>query len=178
MRRIVAGTPIWVETTEVISTKVHKPGDHFGLRLVEPIMLDGQVIVPAGLTGQGEVIDSARPGIGGKPAKLVLAARFLDRDGQHVTIRGLKLGAAGVDRTNTSLAVSFIPYVGLAGIFVHGGEIDIPAGTKGAAKLGVDIELSPLPAAPVSAPVPAAAPAPVAPTSASTSTAKDQGKSQ
>jgi hypothetical protein len=140
---VAAGTPIYIEVAESLGSKVRKRGDKFALRLVSPITLDGRVIVPAGTTGVGQVVDAAPSGALGKPAKLLVAARYLDLNGAQLPLKGLQLGRAGVDNTNTIMAASFVPYVGLLAMFMHGGEIDIPAGTLGQAKLAADLDVPP-----------------------------------
>lgn len=146
--RVHAGTPLIIEITETISSKTIKRGDKFTLKLAAPIVLDDRVIVPAGVTGVGQVIDAAPSGALGKPAKLLLAARYIDFNGGQIPLRTLQLGKVGTDKTNTILAISFVPYVGLLGLFMHGGEIEIPAGTIAQVKLVADLDASPPSATP------------------------------
>jgi hypothetical protein len=153
--RIAAGTPVTIEIAEPISTKTVKQGDTFAIRLAEPLSFEGRVVVPAGATGVGQVVDAGRAGIGGKPAKLVLAARYFEHDGKQWRLRGLKFGGAGTDRANTAMALSLA--VGVVGILVHGGEIDIAPGTRADAKLAEDLPVPAVDAKP--APTPASAPA-------------------
>lgn len=151
---VASGTPIRIEVAETVSTKTHVKGAYFAIRLAAPIMHEGKVIVPAGATGQGQIVDSGRPEIGGGPAKLVLAARWIEYDGKRIPVRTFRFGAGGENRSNTAMAVSMIPYVGVVGIFVKGGEVTIQPGAVGDAKLAAD-----LPAIPVAEPAPAPAPA-------------------
>jgi hypothetical protein len=67
-----------IQLTDLVSTRTAHAGDTFKIKLAMPIVADGHVVVPAGATGLGQVVDAGRPGFGGKPAKLVLAARKLD----------------------------------------------------------------------------------------------------
>ena len=143
---VASGTPVIIEITELVSSKTHNRGDKFAIRLAAPIQRDGRTLVPAGVTGVGQVIDSARSGILGKPAKLLLAARYLDFKGAQIPLRTLQLGKVGRDTTNAIMAASFVPYVGIAALFVHGGEIEIPAGTQAQAKLAADVPAEPTPA--------------------------------
>lgn len=159
-----AGTQVIIEIAEPISSKVHKVGDTFAIRLASPIVVGSTVVAPAGATGKGQVIDAASAGALGRPAKLVLAARFVEVNGARVPLRAFHLGSAGKDNTNTIMAASFVPYVGVFAGFMKGGEIIIPAGALGQAKLGADLPAAPAPpptpAPPTVAPAqPAAAPA-------------------
>lgn len=168
--RAPAGTPILVEITQGVSSKSAKRGDTFTLRLSAPIVVDGRVVLAEGAVGVGEVIDAAHPGMGGTEGKLVLAGRYLDVNGQHVSIRGLKVGGGGHNNAHLAMAVGMATY-GVGGLFITGGNIDVPAGTIAQAKLGVDYPATDAaaaaPAAPASAPAaPAAAPAPAQPATA------------
>ena len=128
-----------------LSAEKAKGGDHFGLRLAEPIVIDGATLVAAGATGEGEVIDAKPGGIGGRPGRLVLAARYLDSGGVHMKLQSLKLGGGGKDRSAT--AVGVVIAVGVLGALVQGGGVDYPAGTLASAKIASDVSLSP-PSAP------------------------------
>jgi hypothetical protein len=75
---IPAGTIVTLVITEPLSSGKSRSGDHFGLKLAEPIVVGGVVLLPAGAVGLGEVIDAKPANIGGRPGRLVLAARFLD----------------------------------------------------------------------------------------------------
>ena len=58
----------------------------------------------AGVPGDGEIVDAAKPGMGGKGAKLVLAARYLTERGQRIRLQALQLAAVGVDNTRAATA--------------------------------------------------------------------------
>ena len=77
--RVPAGTVVMVELAEPVSTKTHKAGDRFPIRLAAPVIVDGQVVLPAGTPGVGHVVQASGPGLGGKGAKLVVSARLPDR---------------------------------------------------------------------------------------------------
>lgn len=143
--RIPTGTVVAVELNQEVTTKVQKTGDEIELRLAAPLVVDGQLILRAGTPGVGSVIEAAKPGLGGKPAKLVLSATYL-RDGRiQVPLQGLQLAAAGKDNTNTAQAIgltglAFGP-LGFVGFAVKGGDVDFPAGTGATAKVASDIFL-------------------------------------
>jgi hypothetical protein len=67
----------------------------------------------------------------------------------------MKLAARGKDNVNASLATSFV--AGPFALFVHGSEIEVPAGTHALAKLAQDLAPARIPYAP---PAPVDAPAP------------------
>jgi hypothetical protein len=145
--RVAEGTLVIIEVAEPISTRTIKRGDMFKLTLAAPVKLGDRTVIAAGAPGMGQVVEAQPSGTLGRPAKLILAARYLEVDGTHVPLRAMQLGRAGTDETGVVLATSFVPYVGFLGAFIHGGEIEIPAGTPASAKLGADV-----PAAPAVAP--------------------------
>lgn len=150
---IAAETTVEVELVDALSSRTSHIGDPFALKLRAPIIVDGREVVPAGASGGGEVIDAVPSGLMGRQGRLIVAARFLDLNGQRVRIHGMQLMASGEDRSNTVMVASMIPYVGLASIFMHGGNIDLPPGAHGIAKIAVDTELPPAaPAGPPPAP--------------------------
>jgi hypothetical protein len=134
-----AGTLVFVEIAETVSTKTRKQGERFAIRLASPITANGKVIMPAGAMGEGQVVDVAAASALGTPAKLVLAARYVEFAGLKAPLRGLKLGATGANRYGLVTSLALVPYVGVLGAFVKGEEIEIPAGTYASAKLAEDV---------------------------------------
>lgn len=146
--RIAAGTPVQVELVETLSSASQKAGDTFAFRLAAPLLVDGMVVLPAGTRGQGEVIQSSGPGIGGKPAKLVLAAKYLEARGRRVPLEALQLSRPGRDRSRTSQLVGFsgmaFAPMRFVGIVVPGGQAEFHPGTVANAKVASAITLPPL----------------------------------
>jgi hypothetical protein len=135
--QIPAGTEIVVEILSPLSSRTSQLGQTFGLRLRNPVMVGDQIAIPAGTTGAGEVVDAAPAGLGGRPGKLVVSARYLELNGQRIRIRGMTLNMSGESMTNTSTAVSLMPVVGIVGPFIQGGNIEIPAGASADARIAV-----------------------------------------
>lgn len=135
-RTVPSGALVAVELTEPLSATKAKAGDRFGLRLVEPIAVDGVVVVPAGALGWGQVIDAKAPNIGGRPGRLVLAARYLESGTLRLKLQSFKLGGGG--RDNSGLAVGAVIAVGPVGALIPGGGVEYPAGTRATAKVAAD----------------------------------------
>jgi len=147
-----AGTLLVIELGQTISSTTQHPGDIFPIRLVSAVTAGGVVLIPVGTMGVGEIVDAAPSGMLGRPAKLVLAARYLELDGVKTPLKAMKLGAAGQDKTGEVWALSFVPYVGLLSAFIRGGEIEIPAGTYASAKLAAEVAAPHPTASPSAAP--------------------------
>jgi hypothetical protein len=149
---IPAGTTIVVEFAETLSSRTTQTGQLVGLRLAEPLVVDGHIIAEPGAAGGGEVIDAARSGMGGRSGKLIVSGRYVEVGGQRARIRGLQVMIAGEDNSREAVnTMILVPYVGWMGGFIQGGEIEIPAGTRAAARFATNIVV-PMPAtAPVAA---------------------------
>lgn len=141
-------TPVVIEILEPLGSKTSKSLDSFSIRLAEPIVVEGAVVLPAGSEGQGEVVHAKKAGGMGAAGELVLAARWLDVGGAQMRLRSMELieREQGKDRTgtvnaiNVASAASPLP-IGLIGYFIGGGNIDIPAGTLASAKLAADFDV-------------------------------------
>jgi hypothetical protein len=146
--RVPAGTPVKVELVDQVSSAVQKPGDTFALRLGAPLIVDGRVVLRAGTPGVGQVIESAGPRIGGKAAKVVLAASYLTTARARVPLNGLQLARSGRDRSKVSQGLGVaglaVAPLGVVGIVMPGGDVVIPSGAVGAAKVASAVTLPPL----------------------------------
>lgn len=161
---IQAGYVVDIALVEAVSSRTHKRGDTFPIQLVYPVFTDAGVLIPAGTRGVGEVVSAAPPGMMGKGGELLLAARYLDYNGQKIPLRSFKLGASGKDYTGALVAAAILaPLPGVILSFaVKGSDQTFPAGTLANAKLATDLTLPVI--APLAAtsttpqPQPAAAP--------------------
>jgi hypothetical protein len=70
-----------IEFLTTLSSASSHRGDMFPIRLAEPLMAGGQVLLPAGALGVGEVVEAKPAGGAGTPGVLILAARYLDAGG-------------------------------------------------------------------------------------------------
>lgn len=139
--RLPANTVVELETLDAVSSKTSKPKDFFRLRVAEDVRVDGRVLIPAGTEALGQVVHAAKSGGGGKAGELILAARAIKLPRGDVKLRS-GFGAAGQQRTGAALATSIA--VGVFGLFVHGKELLLPAGTPVSARVAEDTDL-PLP---------------------------------
>jgi len=127
-----AGTAIAIAIDDHLNSRTANAGDTFRLHLAEPISVDGRVVAPAGVAGFGEVINSAPASIGGKPGELSLAVRYLDFQNQRVRIGHFRYGQTGQNNMNGAIVAGAV--LGVVGYLIVGGNVDVPAGTLGAAR--------------------------------------------
>jgi hypothetical protein len=141
-RQAPAGTELMFEMVDSLSSKTSQRGDRFSLRLIEPLVLDGQLLIPAGTLAVGEVVHADRARAGGQAGELILAARYLDWDGRQLPLKSFR---AGVGRSRTDAAVGVMVAAGVAGFLVRGGQLEIAAGSPITATLREAVELAALP---------------------------------
>jgi hypothetical protein len=146
---IAAMTEVEIEVAERMTSKISRQGQKFAIRLAEPIVVDGRIVVPAGTPGVGEVVHSAKAGGAGRGGELILAARYLELDGQRIPLRSFRYGRrqgkdkSGAVNTGNMVAAAVLPAASLVGFLVKGGEVDIPAGTRANAKVSATTSLPP-----------------------------------
>ncbi|HJR72988.1 MAG TPA: hypothetical protein VJ806_05045 [Luteimonas sp.] len=131
--RIPAETVLVLETLEPLNSSSLKRGDKFALRLAEPWPANGAAMLAAGTPAVGEVIHAQAAHSGGAPGELLLAARYLEIGGKRIPLRGYKLGASGKSNSGLALGASFV--TGPFALFIRGREIEIPAHTRGEARV-------------------------------------------
>jgi hypothetical protein len=164
-----AGTPIPLKMSEALTTEGKKlrVGHRFQLEVAEAVMVNGQVVIPAGSPATGEVTDVRNKGMWGKSGGINARALFVRANGQQIRLTG-QIDDKGV--TGTAGVVGALVVVPIAGFFVTGTSARIPVGAPVKAFIDEDVPVAfaqgtapaPMvvaPAAPVTAPPePAAAP--------------------
>lgn len=138
-RMIPALTDIVISVDADVSSSTATTGDFFPISLAQPIMLDGAVVVPAGITGQGQVVHARHRGWGGGAGELILAARYLDWNGTRIALRTMRINQAG--RDGARLAHAAVAAVGPIGAFVTGRSTSVAKGQLAAARLAQDVPL-------------------------------------
>lgn len=133
-------TAVDIEIVDQIGSKISHIGDTFALRLAEPIVVDGKVVLPAGIPGRGEVIHTAKAGWGGKAGELIVTARYLDCGTLRIPLGHFHFGKTGEDRAETALGVGMV--VPLASFLISGGEVVVSPGARANAKVTADVDLA------------------------------------
>lgn len=148
---IPALTVVALRIDATLGSKVSVSGQTFPIALADPIVVDGQELVPAGTKGMGEVVHAKKTGVG-VGGELVLAARYLDFGGQQIKLRSMQLGGKGKDNEALTFAVGVT--VGLPALFIRGKHIEVPEGSLATAKTAAQVVIVQPPAA-ATAPAPA-----------------------
>lgn len=154
-------TPIIIAIDKELGSKISQTGETFPIRLAKAVTVDGVEVLPAGITGQGEVVHAKKAGLAGAAGELVLAARYLDLNGRRIDLRSFRFMEAGETslgkgQDNTGVSNITTAVAGPIGFFIGGGNTNVLPGTLANAKTR-NVEVFALPA---SGPAPAPAPAP------------------
>lgn len=147
MKCIPSLTAITLRIDATLGSKLSVSGQTFPIALAEPVVIDGQELIPAGTKGMGEVVHAKKTGVG-VGGELVLAARYLDFNGQQIRLRSMQVGGNGKDNQNLTFAVGVT--IGLPALFIRGKHIEVPEGTLAMAKIAALTVIAPppVPAAP------------------------------
>lgn len=141
---VPAGTALLIETLDTVGSHDTHIGDHFRIRLAEPLVIDGHVAIAAGATGEGEVIHAkAATRFSRRAGELILAARYLNVGDTRVPLRGFRISRSGP--TSTARDYSSLTY------FVrheYGSDFEVPAGSRADAKVTADTSVPAVQAAP------------------------------
>lgn len=133
------GAEIRLTTRTELSSRTNHVGDRFDLEVAEPVMLNGQVVIPAGTPGVGEVTRVRKKGMWGRRGIIevrMISLRMGDRT-IRITGNGNDRGRAG-----TGGVVAAVLTVPVVGFFVTGTSAVIPPGTVMVATLNEDLEVA------------------------------------
>lgn len=105
---VPALTRVEVKLEEQISSKTNHTGDSFELTINKDVYIGDFLAIPAGSTGEGEVVHAAPAGLGGKPGELILAARFVTVGESRIPLRSLRLNATGKGHFDEALVMTMV----------------------------------------------------------------------
>jgi hypothetical protein len=140
------GTPITLKMSEMITTKGKKleAGYLAHLEVMDPVLVNGVVVIPAGSPAIAEVTDVRNKGMWGKSGRI--AARML-----YVTVGDRKIRLRGVfdDKgvTGTAGVVAAVAFLPVAGFFTTGTSATLPLGAAVHGFVDEDVTLEVAPAA-------------------------------
>ena len=127
---IKAGTPVEATTTYEINSKKNPMGSTIELKTVNPIMVKGVVVVPAGAIIKGRVTQCKKHSIFGAAGNIAIEANsVIAIDGTPVPISGLTMSNEGKSRLGWAI-VTGISCLPLLGFLIPGQQGKIPAGAQ------------------------------------------------
>lgn len=137
-----AGTGVSVRLLEELTTerKVARVGQRFRMEIAEPLMLNGNIVIPSGSPVQGEITEVRNKGMWGKSGHITARVLYATVGGRQVRLSGT-FDDKGV--TGTAGVVGAVLLVPVAGFFVTGTSARIPSGSVAGAFLDEDISVPP-----------------------------------
>ena len=135
-----AGTPIALKMREQLTTKGKnlRVGQRFQLEVAEPVLLNGQVVIPVGSAATGEVTHVRNKGMWGKSGAINARILWVRANGQQIRLTG-QVDDKGV--TGTAGVIGAIALVPVAGFLVTGTSAVIPLGAPINAFIDEDVPL-------------------------------------
>ena len=147
---IPAGPDILIRIDALVSSRTATRGQMFPISLAEPVVIDGVEIIPAGITGEGQVVHAAGRGFGGRAGELILAARYLNWGDRRIALRSMRVSESGRQQSGVAVAASAL--VTVAGFLVTGTSAEVQPGEVAAARIAQPVVIgnpSALPIIPV-----------------------------
>lgn len=162
-----SGTPVPLKLSEPLTTegKKLKVGQRFNLEVAEAVLVNGNVVIPAGSPAVGEVTEVRNKGMWGKSGRINARLLYVRANGRQIRLSG-QIDDKGV--TGTAGVVGAIALVPVAGFFMTGTSARIPLGAPVSGFVDEDVAFTPgtaQPAPMMLAPAAPAAPAAAAPVS-------------
>jgi hypothetical protein len=119
-------TDVTLRLNDQLTSRDHRVGNNFPLTVVNDVMLDGHVVIPAGTRAVGQVTWRSGRGGFGKSGKMEVALRYLDLNGLRIPLSGFHR-QEGEGRTGAT--VGAVVAAGLVGgLLVRGRSARIPEG--------------------------------------------------
>jgi hypothetical protein len=135
------GTEVNLKLMEPLSTEGKKlrVGYRFQMEVAEPVMVNGQIVVPAGSPALGEVTEVRNKGMWGKSGHLTASMLFVTVGGRQIRLNGT-FDDKGI--TGTGGVVAAVLLVPVVGFFTTGTSARVPMNAPIKAFIGEDVPLS------------------------------------
>jgi hypothetical protein len=140
-----AGTAVTVRLSGAVGSKLSANGDHFGAIVARPVIVNGNVVVPAGAGALGKVVEAVPQGRlkGAAELRLVLETVTLNQDSYDVQTSSVNRYQKGKGRRTATFIGGGAGGGALIGGLAGGGKgaligaaLGAGAGTAGAAYTG------------------------------------------
>lgn len=136
--QVPVGTPVELETAYTIDSQLVRAGDAVSFRVVNPVVVDGQVVVEKGATATALVTKAERGGHFGRAGRLAwMMKEVTAADGSRVPLQfsGRTVGDSKGAKVATSMVLTgavfwFMPPVALLHGFKRGENAVVPEGKR------------------------------------------------
>jgi hypothetical protein len=135
------GTAVQLETRNELTTehKALRVGQQVELDVLQPVLLNAQVVIPAGSRAMGEITTVRNKGMWGKSGGFTGRVLYVEANGRHI-----KLNGSFTDRgeTGTGGVVASVALLPVAGFFVTGTSARLAPGTHVTAFVAEEVAVS------------------------------------
>ena len=136
--RVPAGTPVELETAYTINSQLVRAGDDVSFRVVNPVIVDGQVVIEKGAAATALVTKAERGGHFGRAGRLAWAVKEVTAaDGTRIPVQfsGRTVGDSKGGKVATRMILTgavfwFAPPVALLHGFKRGKNAIVPEGKR------------------------------------------------
>lgn len=135
------GTPINFKMAETITTKGKKleAGYLAHLEVMDPVLVNGIVVIPAGSPAVAEVTDVRNKGMWGKSGRINARMLYVTVGDRKIRLRGV-FDDKGV--TGTAGVVAAVAFLPVAGFFTTGTSATLPLGAAVHGFIDEDVNLT------------------------------------
>jgi hypothetical protein len=127
---VPAKTTLRFHLTEPLSSDKSKTGMPFAFVLLDPIVVDGQTLVPSGASGSGTLLLAGHAGTSGHEGDLTLRLDSIQAlDGRDVYFADQQLHIDGRNKKIMAGTLGFVPFAGIGARFIRGADIRIDPAT-------------------------------------------------
>ncbi len=136
--RVPAGTPVELETAYTIDSQLVRAGDAVSFRVVNPVVLDGQVVIEQGAAATAVVTKAERGGHFGRAGRIAWTMKEVTAaDGSRIPVEfsGRVVGDSKGGKVATRMILTgtffwFAPPVALLHGFKRGANAIVPEGKR------------------------------------------------
>lgn len=132
------GTLVRMELIDLLSTKSSKQGDIFRLRLLDDLLVNGQIVAPKGSLASGTVTYAEKARFLGEGGELYYRIDYLKAGEHQIHLRASR-HSEGKD--STGAAVALIVLFGVFGMLKKGKDLALPGGSVMEAYVAQDTRL-------------------------------------
>lgn len=135
------GTEVPLKLSEELTTKGKKlkVGQRFHMEVAENVVIQDQVVIPAGSPAMGEITEVKNKGMWGKSGHLNARIMYVTVNGRQIRLSG---GFDDKGVTGTAGVVGAIALVPVAGFFMTGTSAKVPMGTAVKGFVDEDVPLT------------------------------------
>ena len=123
-----AGTPVILATVETVSSKTTVSGNTIDFKVVTDVIVDGNVVIPAGTIAKGQASNVSKASAIGKGGEITVGINNINAlDGTLVPLSGANISASGKNKVGLAIVCGICT---LCGFLIPGSQAELPAGSQ------------------------------------------------